>query len=42
MSVRGLPQSDPSTQTRGILVGRHHRVWLNVFPDTTGLTTIPR
>jgi hypothetical protein len=42
MDVRGQPQADPSTQTRGIRSGRRHRIWVDVFPDTTGLTAIPR
>jgi hypothetical protein len=41
MDVRGQAQTAAGEQTRGVLVGRTHRVWVDVFPDTTGLTALP-
>jgi hypothetical protein len=41
MDVRGQPQDGPSTQTRGVIIGGRHRVWVDVFPDTTGATVLP-
>ena len=41
MDVRGQPQSAPGMQTRGVILGSRERVWLDVFPETTGLTALP-
>jgi hypothetical protein len=41
IDVRGQPQVAPGTQTRGLLRGRRRRIWVDVFPDTTGLTSLP-
>jgi hypothetical protein len=41
MDVRGQPQSAPGMQTRGVILGGRERVWLDVFPETTGLTALP-
>ena len=41
MDVRGRPEDGPSTQTRGLLRGRRRRIWVDVFPETTGLTAVP-
>jgi hypothetical protein len=41
MDVRGQPQDGPSTQTRGVIIGGRHRVWVDVFPGTTGVTVLP-
>ncbi len=41
MNVRGQPEADASMQTRGVILGRSKRVWVDVFPDTTGLTILP-
>ena len=41
IDVRGQPESTPSMQTRGILKGSRRHIWVDVFPDTTGLTTVP-
>jgi len=43
IDVHDLPQPDgPTTQTRGIGIGRRHHVWVDVFPETTGAVTIAR
>jgi len=43
--VRGRPQGTaeaaPTTQTRGIMLGPRRRIWVDVFPETTGLTRVP-
>jgi hypothetical protein len=41
MDLRGQAEAGPSTQTRGVIVGRRRRIWVDVFPDTTGLTALP-
>jgi len=41
MNVIGQPEAGPSTQTRGIVRGRRRHIWIDVFPDTTGLTAVP-
>ncbi len=41
LDVRGQPQTAAGMQTRGIMRGRRRRVWVDVFPDTTGLTALP-
>ncbi len=41
LDVRGQPQAASSMQTRGIIRGRRRRVWVDVFPDTTGFTALP-
>jgi len=41
LDVNGQPEAAPSTQTRGIRRGKRRHVWVDVFPDTTGLTTVP-
>ncbi len=41
MDFRGLASDGPSTQTRGIRLGRKRRVWIDVFPETTGLAAVP-
>ncbi|HLY37420.1 MAG TPA: hypothetical protein VKU61_05250, partial [Candidatus Binatia bacterium] len=41
MNARGQPQTAAGMQTRGILRGRRRRIWVDVFPDTTGLTALP-
>ncbi len=41
MNVRGRPQDQAGTQTRGVLVGKRQRVWVDVFPETSGMTRIP-
>ena len=41
IDVRGQAQGAAGTQTRGVLHGRRRRVWVDVFPDTTGLTALP-
>ena len=45
MDVRGRPQGTaeaaPTTQTRGIILGPRRRIWVDVFPETTGLTRVP-
>jgi hypothetical protein len=28
-------------QTRGVILGGRERVWVDVFPQTTGLTALP-
>ena len=28
-------------QTRGVIVADRERVWVDVFPETTGLTALP-
>ncbi len=40
MDMRGQPQDGPSMQTRGIRLGRKRKIWVDVFPDTTGATSI--
>ncbi len=41
IDMRGQPQAGPGMQTRGVMRGRRRRVWVDVFPDTTGVTTLP-
>src|SRR5262249_28418226 len=41
MDVRGQPQAAPGMQTRGVILGGRERVWVDVFPETTGLTALP-
>jgi hypothetical protein len=41
MNARGQPEAAADMQTRGILRGRRRRIWVDVFPDTTGLTALP-
>jgi hypothetical protein len=41
IDVRGQTQAMPGMQTRGILRGRRRHVWVDVFPETTGLTALP-
>ncbi len=41
MDLRGQAADGPSTQTRGIRIGRKRKIWVDVFPDTTGLTAVP-
>src|SRR3989441_1465838 len=41
LDVNGQPEAAPSTQTRGTGRGKRRHVWVDVFPDTTGLTTVP-
>ena len=41
MDFRGQANDLPSMQTRGIRLGRKRRIWIDVFPDTTGLTAVP-
>jgi hypothetical protein len=41
MDVRGQPQAAAGIQTRGVIVGGRRRVWVDVFPDTGGVTTLP-
>jgi len=36
MNLRGRPEAHASTQTRGIIGPHERRIWLDVFPDTTG------
>jgi hypothetical protein len=36
MDLRGRPQERPSTQTRGVINREGRRIWLDVFPETTG------
>jgi hypothetical protein len=40
MDVRGQAHFGPSTQTRGVILGRLHRIWIDVFPETTGLNAV--
>ena len=45
MDVRGRPQGvaedAATTQTRGIMLGARRRLWVDVFPETTGLARLP-
>jgi hypothetical protein len=41
MDLRGQAADVPSTQTRGVRLGRKRKIWIDVFPETTGLTAIP-
>jgi hypothetical protein len=41
MDLRGQPQSAAGIQTRGVILGGRRRVWIDVFPDTDGLTALP-
>ncbi len=41
LDATGQPTSAPSTQTRGIMRGKRRHIWIDVFPDTTGLTALP-
>jgi hypothetical protein len=41
MDVRGQPQEAAGTQTRGVILGTRHRVWVDVFQDTGGVTVLP-
>ncbi len=41
LDVNGQPEAAPSTQTRGIRRGKRRHIWVDVFPDTTGLTMLP-
>jgi len=41
MDLRGQPQAAPGMQTRGVILGGRERVWVDVFPQTTGLTALP-
>jgi hypothetical protein len=36
MNLRGRPEAHASTQTRGIIGPGERRIWIDVFPDTTG------
>ncbi|HTF33558.1 MAG TPA: hypothetical protein VK714_07645 [Myxococcota bacterium] len=36
MDLRGRPQQQPSTQTRGVIDRDDRRIWLDVFPETSG------
>jgi len=36
MNVRGRAEAHASTQTRGLIGPFEHRIWLDVFPETTG------
>ena len=45
MDLRGRAQGAagdaPTMQTRGIMLGQRRRLWVDVFPETTGLTRVP-
>ncbi|TMA67311.1 MAG: hypothetical protein E6J68_05715 [Deltaproteobacteria bacterium] len=45
MDLRGRAQGAagdaPTMQTRGIMLGQRRRLWVDVFPETTGLTRLP-
>jgi hypothetical protein len=41
LDLNGQPEAGPSTQTRGVQRGKKHRIWVDVFPDTTGLSALP-
>ena len=41
MDLRGRPQTAAGIQTRGVIISGRRRVWVDVFPDTTGLTSLP-
>jgi hypothetical protein len=41
MDVRGQPQVAAGMQTRGVIIGGRRRVWVDVFPDTDGVTVLP-
>jgi hypothetical protein len=36
MDLRGRPEAHASTQTRGVIGPDGHRIWVDVFPETTG------
>jgi hypothetical protein len=36
MDLQGHPQERPSTQTRGVIDREGRRIWLDVFPETSG------
>jgi hypothetical protein len=36
MDLRGRPEPHASTQTRGVIGPHDRRIWVDVFPDTTG------
>ncbi len=36
MDLRGRPEVQASTQTRGMISRRGQRIWIDVFPETTG------
>ncbi len=41
MDVRGQPQASAGMQTRGVIIKGRRRVWMDVFPETGGVTVLP-
>jgi hypothetical protein len=41
MDLRGQPQAAAGMQTRGVILNGRRRIWVDVFPDTSGLTALP-
>jgi len=41
MDVRGQPQAAAGMQTRGVILKSRRRIWVDVFPETDGVTALP-